>query len=164
MGVEKTLLDKLSEDIAKEIDAEVFDSFFGEKEYKIVPDNRVAVDPEYLHKIKMKVEKILSKLLGDYELKEYESEKYRYRIDREKLSNSKYHKLFEENKDIDGTQLRRGYEYIPIDFEDWLYEYMSDYFDVEFIYNEMCGARRIVKDDLKHLNTIAKKHKVSSDE
>ena len=34
----------------------------------------------------------------------------------------------------------------------------------EFVYNEMCGARRIVKDDLKHLNNIAKKHKVLPDE
>ena len=165
MDVEKTLTEKLSQDIADSIDAEMFDTFLdkAESESKVIPDNRIAVDPEYLHKIKMKVERILSTLLDYYELREYESEKYRYRLDREKLSQSKYHKLFNENKNIDGKQLRRGHEYIPIDFEDWLNEYLSDYFDTEFVYNEMCGARRIVQDDLKQLNKIAKKHKVSNE-
>ena len=98
-------------------------------------------------------------------MKEYESDRKRFRIDIYKLRNSKYYELYTQKKDINGKQLRRGYEYIPENFNDWLNEYLGDYFYSAFvIYEEMCNTKRIVKEDLQYLNKIAKKYKVKMDE
>jgi hypothetical protein len=113
--------------------------------------------------VKVKVEKILSTLIKEYELQEFMSEKYRHRVSLEKLYASKYHTLFEQQKDINGIQLRRGHEYIPTDFEDWLQENFQDYRETELIYTQMCESRRIIQRDLKYLNDVAKKHKVHSE-
>jgi len=159
-NVEKHVTDELSKKLAEAIDREMLGEFQG----KVLSDNKIDMDPEYLHKIKEKVEMILSQIVKKHGLQDCLSEKYRYRVDTGKLYASRYHKLFEENKDIDGKILRRGYEYIPVDFDDWMNIYVPDYVETANIYSEMCGSRRIRKEDLIYLNKIAKKYKVTSNE
>ena len=165
MDAEKSIMEKLSEQIREEIDSEMLKGFLGidMEEPRTLPDNKAVVDPEYLHKIKTKVEKILLTMIEEYKLQEFMSEKYRYRLSLEKLYASKYHELFGQQKDINGIQLRRGHEYIPEDFESWLRENLPDYMETELIYTEMCKSRRIIQKDLKYLNDVAKKHKVNNE-
>ena len=163
-SIEQIITEGAASDLAREIDRQFFDALdeaVKEEIQKVLSDDKAKIDPEYLHNIKAKVEKVLSSIVKHYGLEDCLSEKYRYRVKTEKLYASIYHKLFEENKDIDGNILRRGYEYIPVDFEDWMKTYLSDYIDTEAIYSGMCGSRRIIKEDLIYLNKIAKKYKVA---
>lgn len=147
------------EALSKEINTQMDDDTS-----KVLPDNRVTVDPEYLHKIKMKVEKLLSKLIKHYKLTDFISDKYRYRIGYDKFCKSDFYTKFRNKQDINGNRLRYGHDYIPETIEDWLYINMPDYMVTEDIYGNICEYRRILKDDLASLNKIAKVYKVVEDE
>lgn len=147
---------KVAQEIANEIDAQML----GEFEGKVLPDNLMDVDPEYLQNIKKKVEKLLLVIINHYKLNDYIDVKLRCRLSQEKLHSSKLYELYEQQKDINGNQLRYGYEYIPNDFDEWLMVYLRDYAVVESIYTLMCYSRRIVKKDLLMLNEIAQKYGV----
>lgn len=129
-------------------------------QFKTLSDSKADIDPEYLHSIKSKVEKILGQIIDKYELNDYLSENYRCRIDPAKMVDSKYYKLYMECKDIDGQKLKYGHEHIPENFEEWKEIYLKDYVTAEIIYNEMCGTKRVQKGDLVILNSLAKKYKV----
>lgn len=155
--VEKIMKEKLAEEITTNVD----EILLGDFKNSILGDDKFEVDPTYLHSIKQKVEKLLSNIIEHCKLAEYIDLKLRYRLSREKLSSSHLHELYEQQKDINGNQLRYGYDYIPDNFEEWLSVYVSDYFEVELIYGLMCSGRRIVKKDLIRLNEIAIKYGVS---
>jgi hypothetical protein len=131
---------------------------------KVLEDTGVTVDPEYLHKIKMKVENLLSRLIKHYVLEEFISDKYRYRIDYSKFCNSEFYKKFNSKQDIDGNRLRYGHDHIPETLEEWLNISMPDYMTTEEIYTNICEYRRILKNDLLSLNKIAKRYKVVENE
>ena len=127
---------------------------------KVLEDTGVTIDPEYLQKIKIKVENLLSRLIKHYKLTEFISDKYRYRIDYGKFCNSELYKKFNSKQDIDGNRLRYGHDHIPENLEEWMNINMPDYMTTGDIYSNICEYRRILKDDLLSLNKISKRYTV----
>ena len=151
---------RMADEISAQIDKEIIEAI-----YKHIPDgyfeydaNKQKIDTEYLFSVKRKVEQLLKAIIEKYNLGEYISIKYRYRLDEDKWDNSKYHELYKQRKDINSKILRSGYEYVPVDFEDWTRTYLSDYTITAGIYSDMCDSRRIIKEDLVTLNKIAKRY------
>ncbi len=157
--LQKELIKEFEEKMTKEFQKEI-DKFFENN----IHDNmqydskKQQIDSIYLHNIKKKTESLLEKIIEKFDLTPYISTKKRYRIDEEKWYQSKYKELYEQKKDINYKELKYGYEYIPIDFDDWTKIYLSDYVTVSDIYTNMCELRKVHKDDLKQLNKIAKKY------
>lgn len=166
----KQIEDNFAKDMAKVMSEELEKALQGvaenatdediDKLNKILSDDKAVVDPIYLQSIKTKVEKILNKIIEKYELGDYLSDNYRCRICPSKMVDSKYYKLYEDSKDIDGKTLRYGHEYVPENFEDWKATYLTDYMNAEVIYDEMCRSKRIQKSDLIILNSLAKRYGV----
>ena len=157
----------MSDLIAKEIDQEMLDSIkdIAEKAvdrqtHSTLSDTKVKIDAEYLHNIKMKVEKVLGKIIDHYGLKDYLSDNYRNRVSPQKWHETIYYKLYEEMRDVDGKKLKYGHDYVPTSFDDWKEIYLKDYVDSAIIYDSMCISKRVVKEDLIALNKLAKKYKV----
>lgn len=157
MNNKTLLMEELARELSKSIDTPMLR---GVDDLKTLSDSKAVVDPTYLHSIKRKVEKILREIIDKYELHDYLSDNYRCRVDPGKMVDSKYYKLYMECKDIDGKKLKYGHEHVPEDFEDWKAIYLTDYVTAEVIYNEMCRTKRIQKEDLIILNSLAKKYKV----
>jgi len=153
----KTPLSESANELAKEFAEDIQKHILGEFKGKVLPDDKVTVDPEYLRNIKLKVETILTKMIEHYDLQDCISLKFRFRLDYDKLYSSKYHTLFSNKQDINGKYLKYGYGYMPDSFEDWVNTYLTDYCQTESIYMLMCSARRVRKDDLVFLNKMANK-------
>lgn len=163
--MQKNMSDLLAEQIDREmLDAlnDIADDSIKKVADGTLSDTKVKIDPEYLHNIKMKVEKVLEKITEHYELEDYLSDNYRNRVSPQKWHETIYYKLYEEMKDIDGKTLKYGHEYVPTSFDDWKETYLKDYMDAELIYDSMCINKRVVKEDLIVLNKLAKKYKVAT--
>jgi len=156
MNVEKELPKTYSEENIKKIGEELSKSLYID-EFQF-DTKKQQIDAKYLHEIKRKTEMVLEKIIEKYNLTPYISEKMRYRLNEEKWYQSKYKQLFDDQKDINGNKLRYGYDFIPTTFEEWANINLPDYTVVSEIYANMCGFRRVLKDDLKTLNSIAKRY------
>lgn len=153
---------ELSRQMAEEIDKEILKELFDDVDMQY-DTKKQQIDPSYLHEVKRKTESLLQNIIHKYNLDEYISIKYRYRLDKENWYNSKYHELYKQRKDINGKILMSGREYVPVDFDDWSKTYLSDYYATAEIYGNMCEMRRVIKEDLIALNKIAKKYKVNNE-
>ena len=160
------LMEQLSKKIAEEITAQIgsemlrgVDSYLDEDAPEMQYDSKKQqIDSVYLHDVKKKTELLLDKIIEKHELTPYLSDKYRYRIKSELWHESKYKELYDQRKDLDGKYLASGYDYVPVDFEDWTKTYFPDYITAVEIYSNMCEYRRVLKDDLKKLNKIARRY------
>lgn len=158
-SAEEQLIEQLSKQIAEDIDREMLNYFLDENAPEIQYDSKKQqIDSVYLHDVKKKTELLLDKIIEKFDLSPYLSIKKRYRLDEEKWHQSKYKELYDQRKDLEGKYLASGYDYVPVDFEDWTKTYFPDYITAVEIYSNMCEYRRVLKDDLKILNKIARRY------
>lgn len=160
-STEEQITEQMAKQLAKEIDKQFFeglDYFLDENAPEMQYDSKKQqIDSIYLHDVKKKTELLLEKIIEKFDLTPFLSEKKRYRFDGEKWYKSKYKELYDQRKGIDGKYLASGYDYVPVDFEDWTKTYFPDYITAVKIYSNMC-YRRVLKDDLKTLNKIARRY------
>lgn len=158
---------KAADELANEMDKEFLKYLDGE-----LPDfediqydsKKQDVDSEYLHNIKTKVEKLLQKVIDFHDIHDIISDSLRYRIDKKKCEqNNKYYDSYRKQLSIDGKRLVIGYDYIPVDFDDWIRTYLPHYGIAIEIYQNMCTSRRITKEDLIKLNKISRVYKDDSE-
>lgn len=158
-STEEQLTITISKQLAEDIDREILKYFLDENAPEIQYDSKKQqIDSVYLHDIKKKVELLLEKIIEKFDLSPYLSIKRRYRLDEQEWCQSKYKELYDQRKDLDGKYLASGYDYIPLDFDDWTKTYFPDYTTAVEIYSNMCEYRRVLKDDLKTLNKIARQY------
>jgi len=165
-NVEDEILRKFADIVAKDIDSEILHDFQKEIEKMKMPkkDSKLDVDTRYLHQVKFKIELLLVAIIQKYSLENYLSDKFRFRLDMNRYYQSEHYSLYEQKKDINGNNLRYGHDYVPTDIEDWIKTFLPDYFFVSNVYDTLCSNRRIMQDDLKKLNKIAKRYKIESNE
>ena len=115
-------------------------------------------DSEFVYQIKQKVEALLKILIEEYDLEQIISKDFKYKIDFGEMQNSKYYKLYEDKRNVDGLQYNYGYDYIPEGFQDWLWCNFPDFMHTEEIYDILCRTGFITQTSLRFLNNIYKKH------
>jgi hypothetical protein len=116
------------------------------------------LDTEFLHQIKLKVEFLLKTLIMEYRMEELILASSRYGVDFNVAMNSKYYKLYADQRNAKGQQYNYGHDYVPEGFQQWLWLNFPDFMHTEEIYDMLCHGAMVTQNDLRLLNSIFRKH------